>query len=95
VYRISEKTSDWQRSVYVGQSSNLQRRIYNYHLMGTRHVSTLRRKLIKSDRYADDNAVKQYLRDECLVQFVTMPEDNERTSFEHFAVTVLKPRYND
>lgn len=95
VYRIFEIGSDWQTSIYIGKSNNLQNRIYRSHLMGIRQVSTLKRKLIRQGHYVDENAVKQYLKDRCLVQFVIVNDKNERTAFEHFATATLKPRYND
>lgn len=95
VYRVLEKDSDWQSSVYVGKTSNLRRRIYTNHLMGNRRASTLRRKLINSGKCGNEEAIRRYLKSECLVQFVTITDDADRTSFEHFAVSILRPTYND
>jgi len=95
VYRIFEIDALWQDSVYVGRTSNLQTRIYSDHFMGNRQASTLKRKLIKSGRFADETEVKEYLRDRCLVQFFELTDDTERKWFEHFAVAVLRPEYND
>lgn len=95
VYRIFESDSDWQTSVYIGTSNNLQNRIYRSHLMGIRQVSTFKRKLIEQGLFSDENAVKQYLKDKCKVQFITLSEKIDRLAFEHFAVAILKPRYND
>jgi excinuclease UvrABC nuclease subunit len=95
VYRIFEKGSDWQSSVYIGKCKNLQNRIYRNHLMGNRRASTLKGKLIEHGDCADENEVKQYFKDKCLVQFLTVLGDAERTYLEHFAVAILRPRYND
>ena len=95
VYRIFEKGADWQRSVYVGKTGDLQNRVYGNHLMGNRRASTLKRKLIRYGKCADENDVKEYLKDKCLLQFLVVADDAERTSFEHFAVAILRPRYND
>ena len=95
VYRVFEIGANWQDSVYIGKSTNLQNRIYHDHLMGNRQASTLKKKLIANGLFPDENAVKQYLRQKCLVQFVVIQDDAERTSFEHFAVAVLRPKYND
>ena len=90
VYRIFETGTDWQDSVYIGKSTNLQNRVYGNHLMGNRRASTLKRKFIESGRYADENAVKHYLREKCSVQFITVDDDAERTSLEHFAVAIVR-----
>ncbi|MCL4295207.1 MAG: GIY-YIG nuclease family protein [Anaerolineae bacterium] len=95
VYRIFESDSDWQSSIYIGTSNNLQNRIYRSHFMGIRQVSTFKRKLIRQGWYADENAVKQYLKARCKVQFVIVADKISRIAFEHFAVAILKPKYND
>ncbi|MDH4136353.1 MAG: GIY-YIG nuclease family protein [Anaerolineae bacterium] len=95
VYRIFEKGSGWQSSVYVGKTTRLRGRIYRDHLMGNRRASTLKRKLIASGQFSDEEAVKQYLKDRCLVQYMTISDEALRTSFEHFAVGILKPQFND
>lgn len=94
VYRILETGAGWQSSVYVGKSGNLRERTYSNHFMGNRRASTLKRKLILDGLYADENAVKEYLKERCSVQFLIVEED-ERAHFEHFAVAILRPRYND
>jgi hypothetical protein len=94
VYRILEKAAGWQSSVYVGKSGNLRRRIYGNHFMGNRGASILKRKLIRDGLYPDENAVKEYLSDRCLVQSLVV-DDYDRAYFEHFAVAILRPRYND
>jgi len=94
VYRILEKAAGWQSSVYVGKSGNLRRRVYSYHFMGDRRVSTLKRKLIKSGLCANEDAVKEYFSERCSVQFLLVDE-HERGPLEHFAVAILRPRYND
>lgn len=95
VYRIFEKGADWRSSVYVGKSGNLQNRIYRSHLMGNQSVSPLKRKLIQDGRCTDEKAVKRYLRDNCMIQFVLINDEAERMWFEHFAIAVLKPLYDD
>jgi hypothetical protein len=95
IYRIFEKGADWQDSVYIGKSFDLQKRIYKNHFMGDRKASSLKRKLIKIAEFADEKAVKQYLKEKCLVQFVLIRDKAERTWFEHFSIAVLKPRIND
>jgi hypothetical protein len=97
VYRVFQKGSDWHSSVYVGETGNLRERIYRNHLMGNLESSTLKRKLIKLGVCHDERDAKRYLRERCLVQLLTDDHfgDEARTSFEHFAVAILRPRIND
>ena len=95
VYRIIETGADWLRSLYIGKSNNLQNRVYRNHLMGNRKVSTFKHKLIESKQYADAKAVKHYLKEKCSVHFITIDDEVERTGFEHFAIAILQPKYND
>ncbi len=95
VYRIVESESDEQATMYVGLSSNLQNRIYRSHLMGNRTVSTLKHKLIQNGTYVDEIAVKEYLCAKCSVQFIELEDAAERNLFEHFAIAILRPAFND
>lgn len=94
VYRIFEKNVAWQASLYVGKTSNLRNRIYTSHLMGDAS-DALKRKLINSKRFNDKDAVKQYLKTQCFVQYLIIKDSEFRTSFEHFAISILKPQFND
>ena len=40
-------------------------------------------------------AVKQYLQDECAVQFITVAESTDRAFLEHFVIAILRPEQND
>jgi excinuclease UvrABC nuclease subunit len=93
VYRIVENGSDG--TLYVGQSTNLRSRIYGRHLGGSKRVSTLRRKLLRDGDLADEAAVSEFLARECRVQYLEIEDERERTWFEHFAIALLKPKYND
>ena len=93
VYCISDKTED--TIVYIGQSKNLQKRIYRNHLLGSQRSSTLRRKIIKSGKYLSEDQAGNYLHEQCMVQFIKIEDEPERHSFEHFAIAILKPEFND
>jgi hypothetical protein len=95
VYRILENDGIWQNSLYVGVTTNLQSRIYTNRLMGNRKASRLKKKLIKSGDYPDEDAVKEYLQNKCLVQYIEIEKDNLRDLFEHFAISILKPKHYD
>lgn len=95
VYHIFEIKDNGLETVYIGQSNNLQNRIYRNHLMGNRQVSTLKNKLIKSGIYQNEDAVKNYLRARCIIQFIIIEKETDRDSFEHFAIAILNPKFND
>ena len=95
VYRIFKKGAEWNSSIYVGKSTNLQSRIYQSHFMGNREGSSLKKKLIEKGNFADEGNVKEYFKDKCLCQFIEVPDEADRKYFEHFAIAILHPRYND
>ncbi len=86
VYRIAESHADWRSSVYVGKTGNLRRRLCDEHLTGNRRSSTLKRKLIHSGTFKDEAAVKQFLMERCVVQYLEVADESERILSEHFAV---------
>ena len=94
VYRIFRDSSDWRASIYVGETGNLLNRIYSNLLMGDSQAHTLKRKLIGAG-FTDKEAVKHYLKNNCRVQYLEISNEKERDSFEHFAISILKPKYND
>lgn len=95
VYRICERSARSMRTIYVGKSKNLKRRIHGDHLLGDRVASTLKRKLIRDTSCENEADVKQYLKDKCVVQCVEIDDRGARTGLEHFAVAVLRPAFND
>lgn len=95
VYRVFEIPASWKESIYVGQTGNLRDRIYRNLLMGDSQAHTLKRKLIANAGLTDKETVKKYLKDNCRVQYLEMDDENERSPFEHFVISILKPKYND
>ena len=95
VYRIFDTSAVFPATVYVGQSESLRNRVYRSHLMGNTTVSTLKRKLVNSGRYHSAAEVKAYLRHDCSVQVLIVPSERERMWFEHYAVAMLHPYFND
>ena len=93
VYCISNKTDN--TIIYIGQSKNLQKRIYKNHLMGHQRNSTLRRKIVKKEKFSSEDQVRNYLHEQCMVQFIEIEDKLERNFFEHFAIAMLRPKYND
>lgn len=95
VYRVLEIPSSWKESIYVGKTGNLRDRIYRNLLMGESKAHTLRRKLISNNGLSDEETVKKYLKDNCGIQYLEIEDENERSLFEHFVISILKPKYND
>lgn len=95
VYRVLEKGAVSGKTLYVGKAKNLRRRILRNHLGNDASVSTLRRKLIKTGRGVDAASITAFLRTSCDIQLISIPEPLERTSFEHFAISLLSPDLND
>ena len=94
VYRVVDRSDSQQKTIYIGQAKNLQRRVFRNHYAGSAKVSTFRKKLIKY-AVADETTISDYLRKCCVVQLIVIEDKPERIGFEHFAVAVLQPNYND
>ena len=94
VYRILEKENP-EKAIYIGKSKNLRRRIVGDHYMGDKVSSTLKRKLIKGLNLSNEKEIMIYLSNKCSVQFIVIENKQLQTSFEHFAVAVLTPKWND
>lgn len=94
VYRIFEK-EDPEKAIYIGKSKNLKSRIVGDHYRGDRIASTLKRKLIRDMGLSDEKDVMDYLSNKCSVQFIITEDKQIQTGFEHFAVAVLTPKWND
>jgi len=91
VYRIFEKRNK-NKSLYVGKTrgNNLSQRIgaswSGYH--------RLRIKLLKKYN-GDTKMVRNFMENKCRFQFIVIDSANKRTLFEHFAIAILRPVYND
>lgn len=95
VYRILEADDDLNATMYIGTSNNLRDRIYHNLLMGDINAHTLRKKLLRQPFCNNEQDVKNYLKSNCLCQYLIIDNRQERHLFEHFAISVLKPEYND
>jgi excinuclease UvrABC nuclease subunit len=95
VYCVSERTGNAVEVIYIGKSKDLRNRIYKNHLIGSRRFSTLKRKIIQSEGFSNDADVENYLRERCAVQFVIIEDELERNFFEHFAIAIFRPKFND
>lgn len=94
VYRIIDHSSKTPSTIYIGESGNLRKRICSNHLLGNTHSSTLLRKILQTGNYTDLNGVKNYLRNNCSIQYLIIESKSERMRLEHFAIAILGPHYN-
>ncbi len=95
VYRIFKFDEDDEISIFVGRSDDLRRRIHRNHHIGTKSVSIFRTKLLRQKNIQNELQVTKYLHKSCGVQFILIPDLRETIMFEHFAIAVLQPIYND
>ncbi len=89
VYRIFKKPASSTMSLYVGEG-NILDRIYHGHLMGNKVTSPLKKKLPGGNK-----SIKQFISQDCLVQFLIIRDPIKRKRFEHFAISILNPPHND
>ena len=95
IYRVMLRDAGLRKSVYVGQAKNLHQRLVRNHLTGSLERSTLLRKLVKSGQAKDLASAKEFLREQCVIQYLVEAEERRRTRCEHFAIAVLSPELND
>jgi excinuclease UvrABC nuclease subunit len=95
VYRIFNIEEADEVSMFVGRSEDLRRRIHNNHHIGTKNVSILRTKLLRQKAFRSELQVSKYFHKSCNVQYILIPDHHERSMFEHFAIAVLHPTFND
>jgi excinuclease UvrABC nuclease subunit len=95
VYRIFKLENDDDVSLFVGRSDDLRRRIHNNHNIGTKNVSIFRTKLLRQKTTNSELRVSKFLHESCSVQYIIIPDQRETKMFEHFAIAVLQPLFND
>ena len=98
IYRIFEVGPDWSSSIRVGRTKfaagGLRQRIYQNHLMGDQS-GNIRAQLVSSERCANLDGAKEFLRERCRVQFLVIKDDQQRKWAEHFALSILQPDFSD
>jgi len=94
VYRIFEKENPG-KAIYLGKSKNLKNCIFYDHYKGDKIASTLKRKLIAGMNMSDEKEAMHYLSSKCSVQFIIIENKQLQTGFEHFAIAILVPKWND
>lgn len=72
----------------------LRERVYQNHLMGDQ-PGNLRAQLVGSGECADLARAKAWIRQNCVVQFLVVDNDDVWHWAEHFMLSVLLPKYGD
>jgi len=93
VYLIHDNTL--RQILYVGESDNLQRRLFRNHRSGNRRGSAFRRALSRWKRLEDERKIKEYIVQNCSFQTLLVKDKLRRKRLEHFAIAVLNPVLND
>ena len=94
VYRIFLKRNP-NKTLYVGKAKSIRQRLYNNLLMGQIRSHTLKRKLIRENKCTDQETAKAYLKRNCALQYITEENEKERSFFEHYLISMLRPNLND
>lgn len=93
-------TTDSGEILRAGRTENqgLCDRIYRNHLMGSQ-AGNLRAQLVKDGTVADLKEAKQWIRQNCLVQFLRKNRLDDKSIkmkwAEHFMLAVLRPRFSN
>lgn len=95
IYIIYQNKHSQKQVFYIGQSNNLNERIYLTHYKYAKNYSSLAKKLIKKSIFNNDIAYKKHLEDECSYKFMIIDDVFELNRIEHFAIAALNPLYND
>jgi hypothetical protein len=97
IYAISFNAAQPSEYLIAGRTKGtegLRQRIYQNHLMGNQ-IGNLRSKLVNGGLCPDMEHTKDWIRQNCVVQFVTIPDENLINWFEHYILSILRPKYNN
>lgn len=93
VYLISANIDDQFVPYYVGRATTLGRRLYTNHLMGNQSTARLKKYMIESGEVSDMTAAKEFIRNNCSIQWVLESEYRDRGALEGFFTSVIFPKY--
>jgi len=98
LYAISVKNAPTGEFLRAGRTKSaaggLRQRIYQNHLMGDQS-GNLRAQLVKDKRCSDNQQAKIWIRENCLVHFVIIEDDQVRRWAEYLMLSLLRPNYCD
>lgn len=78
---------------YVGRTTNFSMRLYTNHLMGNKSTARLKKYLVESGECTDMSDAKQFLLNNCHIQFVLENDYRKRGALEGYFTGVLFPKY--
>ncbi|HCF4373741.1 TPA: GIY-YIG nuclease family protein [Pseudomonas aeruginosa] len=93
VYLISANIEGKTFPYYVGRASTLARRLYTNHLMGNASTARLKKYMVESRESATLEDAKEFLRQNCSIQWVFESDYRNRGALEGFFTSVLFPKY--
>lgn len=76
--------------IYVGSTNNLKRRIENDLMCKNRH--TLHRTLLKEGKTGKE--IQYFLQNKCQYKIISCKDMPQTRALEHFAIWVIKSKYN-
>lgn len=88
IYVIFDKNSDL---LYVGQSKNLARRLWDDHLHNDKIGSAFRRNLSECFRLNSEREITQYIVENCSFKYTVLDKPK---FLEYFAISILTPKLN-
>ncbi len=82
--------------LYVGRTKNIRQRLYYNHLMGPKTNARLKKYLVEDElqpKISDMLQAKEYLKQNCYVQFIAEPDTIKRGQIEGLISYMLNVRY--
>jgi excinuclease UvrABC nuclease subunit len=95
VYVVSRGNGDVAEVIYIGKAASLRGRLYQNLLNGQLRSHTLSRKCLVLHQLRNKAGVKRFLREQCSVRWVTVPDKKERSFVEHFLIAHFRSPLND
>ena len=92
VYVIQDQAKN--QLIYVGRTKNLRRRLLGDHKRGNIEGSQFRKSLGNSLGAESENAISEYIKENCNFRFLLVPSFQETIRLEHFATAILAPMLN-
>ncbi|WP_420745767.1 hypothetical protein [Photobacterium damselae] len=93
VYLISAKIGNKHVPYYVGRTTILSQRLYTNHLMGNLTTARLKKYLVESGEIENSTSAKEFIRNNCSIQWILEDDYRERGALEGFFTAILFPKY--
>ena len=95
IYRMDARSGEALRAGRTKTAvGGLRQRVYQNHIMGSQ-PGNLRAQLVKDGTCSDSDEAKAWMKQNCVVQFVIVEDDELRRWGEHFMLSILRPKYSD